>query len=384
MFRSRCEVGSHQVVEEDSRATRVIGPISNLRASDSQHDILIALAKVRAMLTSLVGSYPQPQWLLDREKLRGRQPPRIRAADFWRVEERFLEEAQDAATLAAIRDQERAGLDIVTDGEIRRESYSNRVATALGGVDVDNPGETLDRNGNPFPVPRIVGPITRAEPILLRDAEFLRANTQRLTKVTIPGPFTMAQQAQNDFYAGERDVAFAFADVVRAEIEDLFAAGIDVVQLDEPWMESRADQAREYGIETLQRALDGVTGTTALHICFGYPLFVPGHKREYRFLAELADAPVDQISIESAQAELDLEVLAKLDGKTIILGVIALDSDEVESAETVAARLRRALPYTQNLVAAPDCGMKYLSREAAFGKLQSLVTGAKTVSEELG
>jgi 5-methyltetrahydropteroyltriglutamate--homocysteine methyltransferase len=336
------------------------------------------------MLTSLVGSYPQPEWLLDREKLRGRQPPRIRAADFWRIEERFLEEAQDAATLAAIRDQERAGLDIITDGEIRRESYSNRVATALGGVDVDNPGETLDRNGKPFPVPRIVGPITRSEPILRRDAEFLRGNTQRLTKVTIPGPFTMAQQAQNDFYAGERDVAFAFADVVRAEIEDLFAAGIDIVQLDEPWMESRADQAREYGIETLQRALDGVTGTTALHICFGYPLFVPGHKREYRFLAELADAPVEQISIESAQAELDLEVLSQLSEKTIILGVIALDSTDVESADTVAARLRRALPYTQDLVAAPDCGMKYLTREAAFGKLESLVAGARTVSEELG
>src|SRR4051794_7396558 len=335
------------------------------------------------MLTSLVGSYPQPEWLLDREKLRGRQPPRIRAADFWRIEERFLEEAQDAATLAAIRDQENAGLDIVTDGEIRRESYSNRVATALGGIDVDNPGETLDRNGKPFPVPRIVGPITRSEPILLRDAEFLRANTRHLTKVTIPGPFTMAQQAQNDFYAGERDVAYAFADVVRAEIEDLFAAGIDIVQLDEPWMESRADQAREYGIETLQRALDGVTGTTALHICFGYPLFVPGHKREYRFLSELADAPVDQISIESAQAELDLEVLSRLQGKTIILGVIALDTEDVEMPETVAARLRRALPYTQDLIAAPDCGMKYLTREAAFGKLQSLVEGAKVVSEEL-
>jgi 5-methyltetrahydropteroyltriglutamate--homocysteine methyltransferase len=336
------------------------------------------------MLTSLVGSYPQPEWLLDRDKLRGRQPPRIRAADFWRIEERFLEEAQDAATLAAIRDQERAGLDIVTDGEIRRESYSNRVVMALDGVDVDNPGSALDRNGNPFPVPRVVGPITRQGPILLRDAEFLRANTTRQIKVTIPGPFTMAQQAQNDFYAGERDVAFAFADVVRAEIEDLFAAGVDVVQLDEPWMESRADQAREYGIETLQRALDGVTGTTALHICFGYPLFVPGHKREYRFLAELADAPVDQISIESAQAELDLEVLAQLEGKTIILGVIALDSNEVESAETVAERLRRALPYTQDLVAAPDCGMKYLTREAALAKLESLVAGAKTVSEELG
>ena len=335
------------------------------------------------MLTSLVGSYPQPQWLLDREKLRGRQPPRIRAADFWRVEERFLEEAQDAATLMAIRDQERAGLDIITDGEQRRESYSNRVVMALDGVDVDNPGETLDRNGKPFPVPRIVGNITRRAPILVRDAEFLRANTDRLVKMTIPGPFTMAQQAQDDHYRSPRDVAFAFADVVRAEIEDLHAAGVDIVQLDEPWMESRADAAREYGIETLQRALDGVRGTTALHICFGYPLFVPGHKREYRFLSELADAPVDQISIESAQAELDLEVLSKLEGKTIILGVIALDTEDVESAETVSARLRRALPYTSDLVAAPDCGMKYLSRESAFGKLQSLVEGAKTVSEEL-
>jgi 5-methyltetrahydropteroyltriglutamate--homocysteine methyltransferase len=335
------------------------------------------------MLTSLVGSYPQPQWLLDREKLRGRQPPRIRAADFWRVEERFLEEAQDAATLMAIRDQERAGLDVITDGEQRRESYSNRVVMALDGVDVDNPGETLDRNGKPFPVPRIVGNIKRRGPILVRDAEFLRANTDRKIKMTIPGPFTMAQQAQDDHYRSPRDVAFAFADVVRAEIEELHAAGVDIVQLDEPWMESRADAARDYGIETLQRALDGVRGTTALHICFGYPLFVPGHKREYRFLAELADAPVDQISIESAQAELDLEVLSKLEGKTIILGVIALDSEDVESAETVAARLRRALPYTTNLVAAPDCGMKYLTRESAFGKLQSLVEGAKVVSEEL-
>src|SRR4051812_16663922 len=332
------------------------------------------------MLTSLVGSYPQPQWLLDREKLRGRQPPRIRAADFWRVEEAFLEEAQDAATLMAIRDQERAGLDVITDGEQRRESYSNRVVMALDGVDVDNPGETLDRNGKPFPVPRIVGSITRRAPILGRDAEVLRANTDRRIKMTIPGPFTMAQQAQNDHYASPRDVAFAFADVVRAEIEDLHAAGVDIVQLDEPWMESRADAAREHGIETLQRALDGVRGTTALHICFGYPLFVPGHKREYRFLAELADAPVDQISIEPAQAELDLSVLAELRGKTIILGVIALDSDEVESPETVAERIRRALPYTQDIVAAPDCGMKYLSREAAFGKLQSLVAGAKLVA----
>ena len=335
------------------------------------------------MLTSLVGSYPQPEWLLDREKLRSRLPPRVRASDFWRIDPQYLEEAQDAATLAAIRDQERAGLDIITDGEIRRESYSNRVVTALDGVDVDNPGTTLDRNGNPSPVPRIVGPVTRRAPILTRDAEFLRANTDHAVKVTIPGPFTMSMQAQDDHYGDPRAVAAAFADVVRAEVLDLFAAGADIVQLDEPWMESRAEQAREFGVETLERALEGVRGTTALHICFGYPLFVPGHARQYRFLAELAAAPVDQISIETAQAQLDLEVLGQLGGKTIILGVIALDSDEIESAETVAERLRRALPYTQDLVAAPDCGMKYLTREAAFGKLVSLVEGARTVSAEL-
>src|SRR3954463_8403382 len=248
------------------------------------------------MLTSLVGSYPQPQWLLHREKLRGRPPPRIRAAGFWRGEEAFLEEAQDAATLMAIRDQERAGLDVITDGEQRRESYSNRVVMALDGIDVDNPGETLDRNGNLFPVPRIVGPIARPRPILIRDAEFLRANTDRLTKVTIPGPFTSAQQAQDHHYGSPRDVAFAFADVVRAEIDDLHAAGIDIVQLDEPWMESRADAARDYGIDPLRRPLAGGRGTPALHICFGCPLFVPGHQRAYRFLTELADAPVDQIS----------------------------------------------------------------------------------------
>jgi 5-methyltetrahydropteroyltriglutamate--homocysteine methyltransferase len=336
------------------------------------------------MRTSLVGSYPQPAWLVDRDKLRERLPPRVRARDLWRVDPAYLEEAQDAAILAVIRDQERAGLDILTDGEIRRESYSNHFATALEGVDSDTPGSVPDRNGNPMPVPRVTGPVRRRGPVSVRDAEFLRASTDRTIKVTVPGPFTMAAQAQNEFYAHPAEVAFAFADAVREEVVDLFAAGADVVQLDEPWMESRAELAREFGIETLQRALDGVEGTTALHICFGYPLFVPGHKREYRFLAELADAPVDQISIESAQAELDLEVLSQLKDKTIILGVIALDSDDVESAEIVAARLRRALPYTRNLVAAPDCGMKYLTREAAFGKLESLVAGAQTVSEELG
>jgi 5-methyltetrahydropteroyltriglutamate--homocysteine methyltransferase len=329
------------------------------------------------MKTSLVGSYPQPEWLIDREKLRHRLPPRLRARELWRIEPRWLEEAQDAATLLAIRDQERAGLDIITDGEARRESYSNRFATALDGVDIDNPGSVPDRNGNPTPVPRIVGPVRRREPVQVRDTEFLRANTERTIKVTVPGPFTMSAQAQNDHYSSPRDAAFAFADAVGEEIADLFAAGADIVQLDEPWMESNADRAREYGVEAVARALEGVSGTTALHICFGYPLFVPDHKREYRFLPELADAPVDMISIETAQARLDLDVLSRLNGKTIVLGVIALDDEAVETPEVVAERIERAFPYARDIIAAPDCGMKYLSRASAFGKLQSLVAGAK-------
>jgi 5-methyltetrahydropteroyltriglutamate--homocysteine methyltransferase len=328
------------------------------------------------MLTSLVGSYPQPEWLIDREQLRGRLPPRVRASDLWRIDPEYLREAQDAAVLVAIRDQERAGLDIVTDGEMRRESYSNYFVSALEGVDVDNPGTVSDRSGNPMPAPKVMGAIRRRDPVEVRDVEFLRANTERLVKVTVPGPFTMAQQAANEHYEHPEEVAFAFADAVREEVRDLFAAGADIVQLDEPWMESRADAARQYGIETLERALDGIEGTVALHICFGYPLFVPGHKRAYRFLEELAAAPVQQISIETAQAELDVSVLERLQGKTIILGVIALDSEEVETPETVAERIRRAQPYASDLIAAPDCGMKYLSREAAFGKLEALVAGA--------
>jgi 5-methyltetrahydropteroyltriglutamate--homocysteine methyltransferase len=329
------------------------------------------------MLTSLVGSYPQPDWLIDREKLRGRLPPRVRASDLWRIDPAYLRDAQDAAVLMAIRDQERAGLDIITDGEMRRESYSNYFVSALDGVDVDQPGTVPDRSGNPMAAPRVFGAIRRRDPVEVRDVEFLRANTDRLVKVTVPGPFTMAAQAANEFYEHPREVAFAFADAVREEVRDLFAAGADIVQLDEPWMESRADAAREYGIETLERALDGISGTVALHICFGYPLFVPGHQRAYRFLEELAAAPVQQISIETAQASLDVSVLSKLEGKTIILGVIALDSDEVETADVVAERIRRAQPFAKDLIAAPDCGMKYLSREAARGKLASLVEGAK-------
>jgi 5-methyltetrahydropteroyltriglutamate--homocysteine methyltransferase len=336
--------------------------------------------------TSLVGSYPQPDWLIDRDALHHRLPPRVRARDLWRVDPRYLQEAQDDATLVAIRDQERAGLDIVTDGEQRRESYSNRFATALDGVDIDNPGTTADRKGNPTPVPRVVGPVRRREPVQVDDMRFLRANSDRLVKMTVPGPFTMAQQAQNDYYEHEEEVPFAYADAVREEIVDLFAAGADIVQLDEPWMEARPEQARRYAVETVRRALDGVQGTTALHICFGYPAFVPDHRPSYEFLAELAEAPVDQISIETAQANLDVSVLEQLTDKTIILGVIALDTAEVETPETVAERLRRALPYkdASQLIAAPDCGMKYLPRDAAFAKLQSLVAGARLVREEVG
>jgi len=336
--------------------------------------------------TSLVGSYPQPDWLIDRDALRERLPPRVRARELWRVDERWLEEAQNDATLVAIRDQERAGLDIVTDGEVRRESYSNRFATSLAGVDLENPGFTTGRTGKPTAVPRIVGPLRREAPICLDDLRFLKANTDRPVKLTLPGPFTMSQQAQDEFYGREEDLAFAYADAVREEITELFAAGADVVSLDEPWMEARPEPARRYGLETIQRALDGVSGTTGLHICFGYPAFVADHPPGYEFLTELAASPVDQISIETAQSRLDLSVLEALAGKTIILGVIALDTPDVESAETVAERIRRALPHKDatELIAAPDCGMKYLSREAAFGKLEALVAGARAVRAELG
>jgi 5-methyltetrahydropteroyltriglutamate--homocysteine methyltransferase len=272
---------------------------------------------------------------------------------------------------------------VITDGEMRRESYSNRFATAIRGVDIDNPGSTIGRTGEPTPVPRISGPLHREGSVQVRDVQFLRAATDRTIKMTVPGPFTMAQQAQNEHYEREEDLAFAFADVVREEIAELFAAGADIVQLDEPWMEARPDAARRYGLDTLQRALDGVQGIKTLHICFGYPLFVPDHPTGYQFLTELAGAPVDQISIETAQSNLDVSVLSELGDKTVILGVIALDSPEVETPEIVAERIRRALPHkpAEQLVAAPDCGMKYLPRDAAYAKLESLVAGAKAVRE---
>ncbi len=329
--------------------------------------------------TSLVGSYAQPSWLIDRERLRGRFPPRVRATELWRVDPRYLEEAQDDATLLAIGDQERAGLDIITDGEMRRESYSNRFATALDGVDIDTPGTALDRSGHPNPVPRVTGPIARRHPVQVRDLEFLRAHTSKPIKITVPGPFTMSQQAQDDFYGARDALGAAYALAVREEIVDLFAAGADIVQIDEPYMQARPEAARAYGVDVLREAIGGIDGTIAVHICFGYAAIIHDRPSGYSFLGELAKTSTDQVSIETAQSGLDLAVLESLPDKTIILGVLDLSTDEVETPTTVAERIRRAFPYVpaDRLVAAPDCGMKYLSRESAYGKLEALAEGAR-------
>ncbi len=336
--------------------------------------------------TALVGSYPQPDWLIDRAGLTGRMPPRVRAKELWRVAPEHLAEALDDATLVAIRAQEEAGLDVVTDGEIRRESYSNHFATALDGVDVDNPGTAPNRSGEPIPVPRIVGPIRRSDPIEVDDVRFLRAHTDRTIKMTVPGPFTMSQQAQNDHYPDIEAAAMDYAAAVNAEIKDLHAAGADVVQIDEPWMQSRPDAARAYGLAALNAALDGVTGTTAVHICFGYAAMIPGRPSEgYSFLPELAECTTDQISIETAQSGLDLGVLADLAGKTIVLGVIDLSDETVESDDVVAARVRRAFPYTspERIVIATDCGMKYLPRASAEGKMRAMAGAAAILRSEV-
>jgi len=336
--------------------------------------------------TTLVGSYPQPEWLIDRKKLAGRFPPRVRAGELWRIPEALLAEAQNDATLVAIREQEAAGLDIVTDGEIRRESYSNRFATALEGVDVDNPGTALDRSGHPNPVPRIVGKIRRRRPVEVDDLKFLRAHTDRKVKMTVPGPFTMSQQAQNDFYKSDEEAAMDYAVAVNEEIRDLFAAGADVVQIDEPYMQARPERARVYGLQALNRALEGVKGTTAVHICFGYAAVIHARPSGYSFLSELSACRCGQVSIETAQSNLDCAVLKSLPGKKIILGVVDLNDMTVETPEKVAARIRRALPYVraENVVVAPDCGMKYLPREVAFGKMKAMVEGARVMRRELG
>jgi 5-methyltetrahydropteroyltriglutamate--homocysteine methyltransferase len=324
--------------------------------------------------------------MADRKKLAGRFPPRVRARELWRVAPDYLDQAQDDATLLAIRDQERAGLDIITDGEMRRESYSNRFATALENVDIDNPGTALDRSGHPNPVPRIVGKVRRKHPVEVRDIEFLRANTARTIKITVPGPFTMSQQAQNDFYKDEGEMALDYAAAVNAEIKDLFAAGADIVQVDEPYMQARPDKARQFGLKALNAALDGVSGTTAVHICFGYAAIIHVRPEGYSFLPEFANSPVQQVSVETAQSGLDCAVLEKLPGKTIILGTLDLSDMTIETPETVAGRIRRALPHVpaERIVVAPDCGLKYLPREVAYGKMCAMVEGAQIVRRELG
>ena len=336
--------------------------------------------------TSLVGSYAQPDWLIDRERLSHRFPPRVRARELWRVDPAYLAEAQRDATVLAIREQERAGLDIITDGEMCRESYSNRFATALNGVDIDNPGTALDRSGHPNPVPRVTGPISRRHPVEADDVAFLRGQTDRTIKITLPGPFTMAQQAQNDYFPSSEDLAYAYAEAVNEEVRDLFAAGADIVQLDEPYLQARSEEAKRYGVKAINRALAGVTGMTAIHLCFGYAAIIHERPSGYSFLPELAAADCDQISIETAQSGLDCSVLSALEGKTVILGVLNLGDHAVETADEVAARVRRALPYVpaERLVLAPDCGMKYLPRDAAFGKLQAMTQAAAQLRAELG
>lgn len=335
--------------------------------------------------TTVVGSYVQPEWLVDRNNLKGRLPPRIRAHEIWRVDPEFLESAQNDATLLAIRDMERAGIDIVTDGEVRRESYSNRVATALGGVDTKNPGTAVDRTGHPNPVPRISGPIRRKRPIEVDDVKFLRAATDRKVKITLPGPFTMTQQAQNDFYDSDEAAAMDYAAAVNEEIHALFTAGADVVQLDEPYMQARPDIAKQYAIKAINRALEGVEGETAVHICFGYAHVVHERPEGYSFLQELEDCSADQISIETAQSSLDLKILNELPSKKIILGVLDLSTEEIETPDTIADRIRRAFNYVSadRIVVAPDCGMKYMRRDVAFGKLKAMCDGATIVRREL-
>jgi len=334
--------------------------------------------------TTLVGSYPQPEWLIDRKKLAGRFPPRVRALELWRVEKSFLQEAQDDATVIAIRAQEAAGLDIITDGEIRRESYSNRFATALEGVDIDNPGTALDRSGHPNPVPRIVGRIRRKHPVEVNDLLFLKKHTEKKTKITVPGPFTMLQQAQNDFYKSEEEAAMDYAAAVNEEIRDLFKAGADIVQVDEPYMQARPEKARQYGLKALNRALDGITGTTAVHICFGYAAIIHARPSGYSFLPEFAACSCKQVSIETAQSNLDCSILTSLSSKKIMVGCIDLSDMTIETPQKVVERLKKALKHVQpeNVIVAPDCGMKYLPREVAYGKLKSMVEGANILRKE--
>jgi 5-methyltetrahydropteroyltriglutamate--homocysteine methyltransferase len=335
------------------------------------------------LTTTVVGSYPQPGWLVDRAQL-GSKVPRVRAPEIWKIDQAFLEEAQDDATLLAIRAMERAGIDIITDGEMRRESYSNRFATALEGIDIERPGTTINRSGVPIPVPRVAGPIRRRAAVEVPDVVFLRKHTTRKIKITLPGPFTLAQQAQDDYYKDEEALALAFAAAVNEELRDLKAAGADVVQLDEPWLQARPERAARYGVKAINRALQGIPGTTVVHLCFGYAAAVKDKPTGYSFLPQLEATSASQISIEAAQPKLDLGVLKDF-SKTMMVGVIDLGSQEIETPQEVANRIRAALRHVpaERLVLAPDCGMKYLTRAAAFGKLKALAEGAAIVRKEL-
>ena len=334
--------------------------------------------------TTVVGSYPQPDWLIDRATL-SKSVPRVRKRDVWRIPEPLLEQAQDDATILAIRDMERAGIDIITDGEVRRESYFNRFATALDGIDNEHPGSAVARTGAQIPVPRVVGPIRRRHPVEVRDVEFLRRNTDRAIKITMPGPFTMAALAQDEHYKDEEALSLAYADAVNAEARDLKAAGADVIQLDEPYLQARPDRAQRYGVKVIDRALAGIPGETAVHLCFGYAHSVFNKPSGYSFLTRLADCQAKQISIEAAQPKIDLGVLRELAPKTIIVGVLDLARRDAESSAEVAERIRAALKFVpaERLIPAPDCGMKYLSRETAFAKLKALAEGAALVRREL-
>lgn len=352
----------------------------------ASHGDEMRLESLPMLPTTVVGSYPQPDWLVNREVLKAQTVPRVRLREMWRVPEPFLEEAQDDATLIAIRDMERAGIDIITDGEMRRESYSNRFATALEGIDIDTPAIVKNRAGVDTMMPRVVGKVRRRAPVEVRDMEFLRRNTERAAKITLPGPFTMRQQAKNEFYKDDEELAMDLAAAVNQEAKDLVAAGADVIQLDEPWLRNDPEAAKRYAVKAINRALDGITVPTVVHLCFGYAFLVKNKPDSYFFLPELAGTIARQISIEAAQPHIDLGVLRDLSDKTIVLGVIDLGDPAVEAPETVAERIRHGLKYVSvdRLVPAPDCGMKYLPRATAFGKLEALAQGAALVRKELG
>ncbi|HUI34905.1 MAG TPA: 5-methyltetrahydropteroyltriglutamate--homocysteine methyltransferase [Stellaceae bacterium] len=335
--------------------------------------------------TTVVGSYPQPDWLIDRAALEKHGVPRVHAHEIWRVPAAHLKEAQDDATILAIGEMERIGIDIISDGEMRRESYSNYFSLALEGIDSERLGSVIGANGRATAVARVTGKIRRKGKVEVDDAAFLVAHAAHATKITLPGPFTMSQQVQNEFYKDEAELAMDYADAVNAELRDLKATGVDVVQLDEPWVRAAPDKAAQYGVAAINRALAGIGGPTVVHICLGYGHLVHNKPSGYAFLPQLADSLASQVSLEAAQPHLDLGVLAELSQKTILLGVLDLGSAEVETAAEVAARLRAGLAFVapERLVAAPDCGMKYLPRQRAAAKLKAMVDGAAIVRREL-